>query len=139
MTAEVSDYDARKALESRLDNVERVCQKYEDKLRYEHRILHAVPENERYQTHFAEDNHFDHTNKYMYCQNGAYDGGYMKRLRNKSSWLNSNNDTKEYARSLRKMQKPEFNEAVKGSRGGGTTPFGKDDFLLRGENPIYKR
>ena len=139
MTAEVSNYDARLALESRLANVERVCEKYEDKLRYENRILHAVPENERYQTHFADDNHFDHTNKYMYCTNGAYDGGYMKRLRNKSSWLNSNNDTKEYARSLRKMQKPEFNEAVKGSKGGGTTPFGKDDFLLRGENPIYKR
>jgi len=115
VSAEVSSgaYDASKALKERQDQLNRICSKFDDDLKYEYQALHGMPKNDIYQTGKSEKMHYDHVNKWMYCTNGAWDHVHMNRLKGVSMYLNYNNDTIEHLGSLSSMPISDFNDVLK--------------------------
>ena len=115
VSAEVSSgaYDASEALKERQDRLNRICDKYNDDLRYEYQALHGLSKGEIYQTGTSEKKHHDHVNKWMFCTNGAWDHVHMNRLKGNSMSLNYNNETKENQNKLATMPTSDFNELLK--------------------------
>ena len=110
-------YEAAKSLEDRRRHVEKTCAKYNDDLKYEYRALHEVPEHQIFQDHVAQSKEdFDHLNKYMHCESGAWDKSYMRGLRGRTYFHKYNhhrNESQETLRILARMHQEEFREAVK--------------------------
>ena len=110
-------YEAAKSLENRRLHLERTCAKYNDNLKYEYRALHDVPESQIFQDHVAQSKEdFDHLNKYMHCESGAWDKSYMRGLRGRTYFHKYNhhrNESQETLRILARMHQEEFREAVK--------------------------
>ena len=109
-------YNAAESLEERRLHVEKTCAKYNDNLKYEYRALHDVPTNEIFQNRVAQSNQdFDHLNKYIHCELGAWDQSYMRGLRGRSFNLkNKGNGSDEALRELNRMKEKEFKEYLKG-------------------------
>merc|ERR1712226_1531627 len=54
-------YQAATSLEERRVHIEKVCAKYNDKLKYEYRALHDVPSTQIFQNHLGQSkDDFDH-------------------------------------------------------------------------------
>ena len=102
-------------MEERRVHIEKVCAKYNDKLKYEYRALHDVPSTQIFQNHLGQSkDDFDHTNKYLHCENGAWDQSFMRGLRQRSFYLNYDfNTTEPKLRDLASLNKKDFNEAIK--------------------------
>ena len=85
-------------------------------MKYEYRALHDVPTNEIFQNRVAQSNQdFDHLNKYIHCELGAWDQSYMRGLRGRSfSLKHKGNGSDEALRELHRMKEKEFKEYLKG-------------------------
>ena len=84
-------------------------------MKYEYRALHDVPATQVFQNHVGDSTKdFDHLNKYLHCENGAWDKSYMRGLRERSFWHNhKGNESSLALRELSKLSKDDFAEAIK--------------------------
>jgi len=100
ITAEVNaytgPYDAAKTVTQRSDNLHRVCNKYDDELRYEYNILHVFPGDKvgQFQRHPTPKTK-DFANKWFSCVTGQWDVSYVADFRQSTYNFNYLRETHE--------------------------------------------